>query len=378
MAFAPAVASGQTARVIMQFATTAERDAAFNRLLDRGAAVRAVDTEGGPALVVFGSAAAFSGELSRASQVSLDAGVACPRHAAPRARHLDQEAPVELPRRRRITHHRAAACRSRSLTPASRRTPTCLEPHPRLQGFRHRRHHAGRQLRPRHACRRHRRWKRRAFQWRLCGHCARRGHRGVAGARRRLLGQHQRRDRRAGMDRPPSRHLQHQGRQHLARPRRARVDLHRSAGAGRRAPVAQGCRGGHRRGQQGHQSGDRQSGLRRRRRAVQCAVGDLRRLTRHQGFAGIRGRSRFGFKLARPDAVRSARQAGPGCAGREHRFAGGEGQPPVQRVSGSAPARCQRQAGVLHAVGHEHGRRPRWPAPRCCCCARTSSSPSTA
>ena len=70
-----AVASGQSARVIMQFATTAERDAAFNRLLDRGAAVRTVDTEGGPALVVFGSAAAFSGEISRATQVSLDAGV---------------------------------------------------------------------------------------------------------------------------------------------------------------------------------------------------------------------------------------------------------------------------------------------------------------
>ena len=70
-----AVASGKSVRVIMQFATTAARDAAFNRLLDRGAAVRAVDTEGGPALVVFGSAAAFSSELSRASQVSLDAGV---------------------------------------------------------------------------------------------------------------------------------------------------------------------------------------------------------------------------------------------------------------------------------------------------------------
>jgi serine protease AprX len=70
-----AVAAGKSARVIMQFATTAERDAAFNRLLDRGAAVRAVDTEGGPALVVFGSAAVFSSEFSRASQVSLDAGV---------------------------------------------------------------------------------------------------------------------------------------------------------------------------------------------------------------------------------------------------------------------------------------------------------------
>jgi serine protease AprX len=70
-----AVASGQSARVIMQFATTAERDAAFTRLLDRGAAVRAVDTEGGPALVVFGSAASFAGEIGHATQVSLDAGV---------------------------------------------------------------------------------------------------------------------------------------------------------------------------------------------------------------------------------------------------------------------------------------------------------------
>ena len=70
-----AVASGQSARVIMQFATTAERDAAFNRLLDRGAAVRAVDTEGGPALVVFGSAASFGSEIPARTQVSLDAGV---------------------------------------------------------------------------------------------------------------------------------------------------------------------------------------------------------------------------------------------------------------------------------------------------------------
>jgi serine protease AprX len=70
-----AVAAGQSARVIMQFATTAQRDAAFNRLLDRGAAVRAVDTEAGPLLVVFGSASAFSSEFQNASQVSLDAGV---------------------------------------------------------------------------------------------------------------------------------------------------------------------------------------------------------------------------------------------------------------------------------------------------------------
>lgn len=70
-----AVATNQTARVIMQFATTAQRDAAFNRLLNRGAAVRAIDTEAGPALVVFGSAAVFSGEIARATTVSLDASV---------------------------------------------------------------------------------------------------------------------------------------------------------------------------------------------------------------------------------------------------------------------------------------------------------------
>lgn len=69
------VASGHSARVIMQFASTAERDAAFTRLLDRGAAVRLADTEAGPALVVFGSAAALTGEFPAATQVSLDAGV---------------------------------------------------------------------------------------------------------------------------------------------------------------------------------------------------------------------------------------------------------------------------------------------------------------
>ncbi|HEX6164697.1 MAG TPA: S8 family serine peptidase [Vicinamibacterales bacterium] len=69
------IASGEAARVIMQFATTAERDGAFHRLLDRGAAVRAVDTEAGPALVVFGSAKSFAAEIGLAKQVSLDAGV---------------------------------------------------------------------------------------------------------------------------------------------------------------------------------------------------------------------------------------------------------------------------------------------------------------
>jgi subtilisin family serine protease len=70
-----AVAAGRPARVIMQFASAAERDAAFTRLLDRGAAVRVADTEAGAALVVYGSAAVFSSEFPNATQVSLDADV---------------------------------------------------------------------------------------------------------------------------------------------------------------------------------------------------------------------------------------------------------------------------------------------------------------
>ncbi len=69
------VDAGESARVIMQFDTTAERDAAFNRLLDRGAAVRTMDTEGGPALNVVSSASALSSELQNATQVSVDARV---------------------------------------------------------------------------------------------------------------------------------------------------------------------------------------------------------------------------------------------------------------------------------------------------------------
>ncbi|HWI16408.1 MAG TPA: hypothetical protein VNT81_01585, partial [Vicinamibacterales bacterium] len=70
-----AVAAGQSVRVIMQFATTADRDAAYNRLLDAGAAVRAAQTEVGPVLVALGNAALLSTEFSNATQVSLDAGV---------------------------------------------------------------------------------------------------------------------------------------------------------------------------------------------------------------------------------------------------------------------------------------------------------------
>ncbi len=82
------IAAGHTARVIMQFASTAERDAAFNRLLDRGAAVRTADTEAGPALVVFGSAALFSSEFPHARQISLDAGVSVSAIRQPAPLHL--------------------------------------------------------------------------------------------------------------------------------------------------------------------------------------------------------------------------------------------------------------------------------------------------
>ncbi len=71
-----AVSSRSSARVIMQFTNNAARDAAFNRLLDRGAAVRVTDTEAGPALVVFGNASSLSAEFASASQVSIDAVVA--------------------------------------------------------------------------------------------------------------------------------------------------------------------------------------------------------------------------------------------------------------------------------------------------------------
>ena len=74
-----------------------------------------------------------------------------------------------------------------------------------------------------------------------------------------------------------------------------------------------------------------------------------------QGTSEPLRRSRVGLELARPDALRSARQARPGRARREHRFARRTRQPPVQRIRGSARARLDRPARILHAVGHEHG-----------------------
>lgn len=62
-------------RVILQFATAADRDAAFTRLLDGGASVRVADTEAGPALVAIGSPGLIRSAAGAATQMSLDARV---------------------------------------------------------------------------------------------------------------------------------------------------------------------------------------------------------------------------------------------------------------------------------------------------------------
>jgi serine protease AprX len=99
-----AVQSGHPARVIMQFVSSAERDAAFDRLLDRGAAVRTIDTEAGPALVVLGSPSLFSGEFTNATTVSLDARVRVLADLPPRDRSADRS-----PRRARSQAPRYAS-----------------------------------------------------------------------------------------------------------------------------------------------------------------------------------------------------------------------------------------------------------------------------
>ncbi|MDP2052996.1 MAG: S8 family serine peptidase, partial [Acidobacteriota bacterium] len=102
------VKAGESARVIMQFDTTAERDAAFNRLLDRGAAVRTMDTEAGPALNVVSSASALSSELQNAAQVSVDARVtvfAVKKAAVKKA--AVQKATVQKPTVQKVTAARA-------------------------------------------------------------------------------------------------------------------------------------------------------------------------------------------------------------------------------------------------------------------------------
>ena len=153
-----AVASGQSARVIMQFATTAERDAAFNRLLDRGAAVRAVDTEGG-------SGAGGVRQRRRVQRRDLQRHAGVPRRRRSRARRAAPARDTSARKRQAIGRARlddhapsrsgiSVAIVDSGIAPHA---DLPLEPHPRLQGFRQRRPHAGRQLRPRHARRRHRR-----------------------------------------------------------------------------------------------------------------------------------------------------------------------------------------------------------------------------
>ena len=66
--------TGSFSRVIMRFASVADRDRAFAELLDQGAAVRVMDGEDAPSLNVFGSPAAF-GTVDYAERVSSDATV---------------------------------------------------------------------------------------------------------------------------------------------------------------------------------------------------------------------------------------------------------------------------------------------------------------
>ena len=79
-------AGEEHSRVILQFATAADRDAAFARILDGGGAVRVSDTEAGPALVALGSTALLNTVAGLATQMSPDAGVSITaiRRSAPR------------------------------------------------------------------------------------------------------------------------------------------------------------------------------------------------------------------------------------------------------------------------------------------------------
>lgn len=67
-------ASGTFSRVIMRFATAADRDRAFGELLDRGAAVRVMDDADAPSLNVYASPALL-GSVDYAERVSYDAPV---------------------------------------------------------------------------------------------------------------------------------------------------------------------------------------------------------------------------------------------------------------------------------------------------------------
>jgi hypothetical protein len=172
-----------------------------------------------------------------------------------------------------------------------------------------------------------------------------------------LFGQHQRRDRRARMDRAQPRSLQDQGRQHLARPRGARIDSSptpwcRPSSASparvlRSSPrPATGAAS-----PRPELRATAASGVPCNAPSAIC-VGSLD--TRgtsdlsddRVSDSSSRGPTRFDL-LAKPDLIRARRQ---------HRVAGGARKLPVQRLSvPSASAGSDRQARLLHALGHEHG-----------------------
>ena len=177
------------------------------------------------------------------------------------------------------------------------------------------------------------------------------------------------------MDRAQSRALSNQGRQHFARPRRARIDLHRPARAGGRAPLAQGHRDRHGGRQQGRESRDRRSGVRRRRRAVQRALGDLCRLARYAGH--VRAcptiACRIRARAARRDSTCSPSPTWSRRASTLFRS-------PRAAAASSTNTRtcaCRARPGSL-STSRCRARawpRRRWRAPRHCCCARTTALP---
>ena len=121
---APPWLAGQPARVIMQFATTAPARAAFNRLLDRGAAVRAVDNEARPGA---GGVRQRRGIQRRArhatARVARRRRVACSATRAG-ARHARRAGAGKLAVRLDSTRRLAAASSVAIIDSGIRRTPT--------------------------------------------------------------------------------------------------------------------------------------------------------------------------------------------------------------------------------------------------------------
>ena len=261
LAFSAGVAvpcvAGPSARVIMQFATTADRDAAFQMLLDRGAAVRLADTEAGPALVAIGSPALLRRNYN-AMQVSEDAGVSVTA--------VKQPARGDFARQYRAAENFGVTPSRANLSVAI--IDSGIQPHidlplsrvRRIQGFRGRCPDAGGSVRPRHARGRNRCRQRAQLGRRLRRHCAT-----VDIVSLRVLG-----DDCSGNTSDVIDALEWIGRNHEPYRIRvvnlslghagARVDLHRSVGTGGRTIVPQGHRRRDRGRQQGHQLGHESAG----------------------------------------------------------------------------------------------------------------------